>query len=133
RVTPMPLHTNTARMDLTFSLAERFTESGQRAGIAVTAEYRTDVYNADTVEAMIDRLQRLLAAVTADPERRLSSVDLLDTAEHARLAQWGNQAVLSERMEPVTVAGLFAAQAARTPDAVALTFEDRSMTYRELD
>ncbi|WP_136246146.1 non-ribosomal peptide synthetase, partial [Mycobacterium intracellulare] len=133
RVTPMPLHTNTARMDLTFSLAERFTESGQRAGIAVTAEYRTDVYNADTVEAMIDRLQRLLAAVTADPQRRVSSVDLLDTAEHARLAQWGNQAVLSERMEPVTVAGLFAAQAARTPDAVALTFEDRSMTYRELD
>ncbi|WP_156748187.1 non-ribosomal peptide synthetase, partial [Mycobacterium sp. 1465703.0] len=65
QVTPMPLHTNTARMDLTFSLAERFTASGQRAGIAVTAEYRTDVFNADTVEAMIERLQRLLTAVTA--------------------------------------------------------------------
>ncbi|WP_156752941.1 non-ribosomal peptide synthetase, partial [Mycobacterium sp. 1245801.1] len=133
QVTPMPLHTNTARMDLTFSLAERFTESGQRAGIAVTAEYRTDVYDADTVEAMIERLQRLLAAVTAEPERRLSSVDLLDTTEHARLAAWGNQAVLADPMEPVTVAGLFAAQAARTPDAVAVTFEDRSMSYRELD
>ncbi|WP_156748164.1 non-ribosomal peptide synthetase, partial [Mycobacterium sp. 1465703.0] len=131
--TPMPLHTNTARMDLTFSLAERFTASGQRAGIAVTAEYRTDVFNADTVEAMIERLQRLLTAVTAEPDRRLSSVDLLDTAEHTRLAKWGNEAVLAEPMQPVTVAGLFAAQAARTPDAVALTFEDRSMTYRELD
>ncbi len=133
QVTPMPVHTNTARMDLTFSLAERFTESGQRAGIAVTAEYRTDVFNADTVESMIERLQRLLTAVTAEPGRRLSSVDLLDSAEHARLAEWGNQAVLTEAMEPVTVAGLFAAQAARTPDAVALTFEGRSMTYRDLD
>ncbi|WP_155762852.1 condensation domain-containing protein, partial [Mycobacterium colombiense] len=133
QVTPMPVHTNTARMDLTFSLAERFTESGQRAGVAVTAEYRTDVFNADTVEAMIERLQRLLTAVTAEPERRLSSVDLLDSAEHARLAKWGNEAILAEPMEPVTVAGLFAAQAARTPDAVALTFQDRSMTYRELD
>ncbi|TAM72489.1 non-ribosomal peptide synthetase, partial [Mycobacterium sp.] len=133
QVTPMPVHTNTARMDLTFSLAERFTESGQRAGIAVTAEYRTDVFNADTVEALIERLQRLLAAVTAEPERRLSSVDLLDTAEHTRLARWGNEAVLTDPMEPVTVAGLFAAQAARTPDAVAVSFEDRSMTYRELD
>ncbi len=133
RVTPMPLHTNTARMDLTFSLAERFTESGQRAGIAVTAEYRTDVFNADTVEAMIERLERLLTAVTAEPERRLSSVDLLDTAEHARLQRWGNEAILAEPMEPVSVVGLFAAQAARTPDAVALTFEGRWLTYRELD
>ncbi|WP_120313386.1 non-ribosomal peptide synthetase, partial [Mycobacterium mantenii] len=133
QVTPMPLHTDTARMDLTFSLAERFTESGQRAGIAVTAEYRTDVFDADTVEAMIGRLQRLLTAVTAEPQRRLSSVDLLDTTEHARLATWGNQAVLAEPMEPVTVAGLFAAQAARTPDAVAVRFEGRSWTYRELD
>ncbi|WP_156671248.1 non-ribosomal peptide synthetase, partial [Mycobacterium sp. E1214] len=133
QVTPLPVHTDTARMDLTFSLAERFTESGQRAGIAVTAEYRTDVYDAETVEALIERLQRLLTAVTAEPERRLSSVDLLDPAEHARLAAWGNQGVLAEPVTPVSVAELFAAQAARTPDAVALTFADRSMTYRELD
>lgn len=91
----MPLHTNTARMDLTFSLAERFTESGQRAGIAVTAEYRTDVFDGRTVEGLIERLQRLLTAVTADPQRRLSAVDLLDANEHARLEKWGNTAVLA--------------------------------------
>ncbi|MEB4212339.1 non-ribosomal peptide synthetase, partial [Mycobacterium sp. 94-17] len=133
QVTPMPLHTNTARMDLTFSLAERFTDSGQRAGIAVTAEYRTDVFDGDTVAAMIERLRRLLTEVTAEPRRRLSSVDLLDSAEHARLAEWGNAAALAEPVKPLTVAGLFAAQAARTPNAVAVTCEGRSMTYRELD
>ncbi|MBV8789191.1 MAG: amino acid adenylation domain-containing protein, partial [Mycobacterium sp.] len=133
QVTPMPLHTDTARMDLTFSLAERWTETGQRAGISVTAEYRTDVFDAETIEALIDRLQRVLTAVTAEPERRLSSVDLLDATEHARLQRWGNEAVLARPAKPVSVAESFAAQAARTPDAVAVTFEDRSMTYRELD
>ncbi|WP_341286231.1 non-ribosomal peptide synthase/polyketide synthase [Mycobacterium decipiens] len=135
QVTPMPVHTDTARMDLTFSLAERWTETGQRAGIAVTAEFRTDVYDAGSIEAFIERLQRTLTAVTADPDRRLSSVDLLDPAEHAQLQKWGNEAVLTERTPAplMSIPGLFAAQVARTPDALALTFEGRSVTYSELD
>ncbi|MCV7397564.1 amino acid adenylation domain-containing protein, partial [Mycobacterium paraseoulense] len=133
QVTPMPVHTDTARMDLTFSLAERFTESGARAGIVVTAEYRTDVFEADTVERLIDRLQRLLTAVAAEPERRLSSVDLLDAGERAQLERWGNTSVLARPATPVSVPALFSAQAARTPDAVALVCDGQSMTYRELD
>ena len=73
-------------------------------------------------------------ALTADPTRRLSSVDLLDAAEHARLDGWGNRAVLTQpATTSVSVPVLFAAQVARAPEAVALTFEGRSMTYRELD
>nr|WP_084271280.1 non-ribosomal peptide synthetase [Mycobacterium avium] len=118
QVTPMPLHTNTARMDLTFSLAERFTESGQRAGIAVTAEYRTDVFDGRTVEGLIERLQRLLTAVTADPQRRLSAVDLLDANEHARLEKWGNTAVLARPATPVSVRARISA-ATTTTDLLA--------------
>ncbi|WP_038858433.1 AMP-binding protein, partial [Mycobacterium avium] len=69
----------------------------------------------------------------ADPQRRLSAVDLLDANEHARLEKWGNTAVLARPATPVSVPARFAAQAARTPDAVALTCDGRSMTYRELD
>ncbi|ORB75343.1 non-ribosomal peptide synthetase, partial [Mycobacterium scrofulaceum] len=133
QATPMPVETHTARMDLTFSLADRWTEAGQHAGIGVTAEYRTDVYDADTVVSLIERLQRLLAAVTSDPARRLSTVDLLDAGEHARLQSWGNSEALARPATPVSVPALFAAQAARTPDAVALVCDGRSMTYRELD
>ena len=72
--------------------------------------------------------------MTADTGRRLSSIDLLDAGEHARLDGWGNRAVLTEPAStPVSVPVLFAAQVARTPAAVAVTFEGRSMTYRELD
>ena len=66
-------------------------------------------------------------AMTADPGRSLSSVDLLDDGEHARLDGWGNRAVLTQpATAPVSIPVLFAAQVARTPEAVAVTFEGRS-------
>ena len=48
--------------------------------------------------------------------------------------RWGNRAVLTQPAStPVSIPVLFAAQVARTPEAVAVTFEGRSMTYRELE
>ena len=60
------------------TLAERFTEAGEPAGIYGDVEFRTDVFDADSIETLIERLQRVLVAMTADPTRSLSSVDLLD-------------------------------------------------------
>src|SRR6202046_1410350 len=72
--------------------------------------------------------------MTADTTRGVLSIDLLDEGEHARLDGWGNRAVLTEPAPPpVSVPVLFAAQVARTPEAVAVTFEGGSMTYRELE
>ena len=73
RVTPLPADTHTARMDLVFSLAERWSEAGAPAGIGGTVEFRTDVFDAASIEALIERLRRVLEAITADPTRRLSS------------------------------------------------------------
>ena len=134
QVTPLPAPTHTARMDLTFSLAERWNQAGEPAGISGAVEFRTDVFDADSIHTLIERFERVLVAVTAEPTRRLSSVDLLDEPQHARLQGWGNQAVLSAgASSAVSIPVLFAAQVARTPEAAALTFEGRSMTYRELD
>ena len=99
----MPVDTHTARMDLTFSLAEHFTEAGEPAGIGGAVEFRTDVFDADSIETLIERLRRVLVAMTADPTRRLSSMDLLDAGEHARLDEVGNRAVLTQ---PATDAGV---------------------------
>ena len=63
----MPVDTHTARMDLAFSLAERFTEAGEPAGIGGEVEFRTDVFDAASIEALIERLRRVLVAMTADP------------------------------------------------------------------
>ncbi|WP_319451188.1 MULTISPECIES: non-ribosomal peptide synthetase, partial [unclassified Mycobacterium] len=96
QVTPMPVDTRTARMDVMFSLGERWTEAGQAAGIGGAVEFRTDVFDAASIEVLIRRLERVLVAMTADPGRSLSSVDLLDGGEHARLDGVGNRAVLTQ-------------------------------------
>ena len=134
QVTPVSVDTQVARMDLVFSLAERWTEAGEPAGIGGTVEFRTDVFDAASIEALIERLQRVLVAVTADPTRRLSSMDLLDACEHAGLDGWGNRAVLTRPVGTgMSIPVLLAAQVARTPEAVAVTCGGRSLTYRELD
>ncbi|MFZ1174781.1 MAG: amino acid adenylation domain-containing protein, partial [Mycobacterium sp.] len=86
------------------------------------------------VSDLAGRLTRVLVAMTADPGRRLSSIDVLDADEHAGLGEWGNRAVLTRPAPtPVSIPVLFAAQVARTPEAVAISCGGRSMTYRELE
>ena len=86
------------------------------------------------VRDLVKRLERVLVAMTADPGRRLSSVDLLDEGEHARLDEIGNRAVLSKpATTPVSIPVLWAARVAQTPGAVALVCEGCSWTYREVE
>ena len=63
-------------------------------------QFDTDVFDAASIETLIERLQKILVAMTADPTRRLSSIDLLDTDEHALLKGWGNRAVLTKPATP---------------------------------
>ena len=134
QASPLSAETHTARTDLTFSLAERWTDAGESAGIAGSVEFRTDVFDAASIEALIERLRRVLMAMTDDPGRRLSSMDLVDETERARLDAWGNRAVLAAPTStPASIPAVFDAQVARAPEAVALTIEGRSWTYRELD
>ena len=86
------------------------------------------------VRELTERLERVLVAMAADPQRSLSSVDLLDEPERARLDGLGNQAPLARPAPtPVSVPVSFAAQVARTPKAVAITGGARSMSYVELE
>ena len=134
QVTPLSADTQTARMDLTFSLGERWTEAGEPAGIGGAVEFRTDVFDAESVGVLIERLERVLVALSADPGRRLSSVDLLDAAEHARLEEVGNRAVLSRPAAHVGVdSGIVRRAGGAGPGGGGDELRGRSLTYRELD
>ncbi|HZF89585.1 amino acid adenylation domain-containing protein [Streptomyces sp.] len=76
RATPLPVALPSVKFDLTFQLAE--TEAG---GIDGRLQYRTDLFEADTARALTERFGRFLAAVVADPTRRIGSVDILTDAE----------------------------------------------------
>ncbi|WP_459973885.1 amino acid adenylation domain-containing protein, partial [Mycobacterium sp. MUNTM1] len=102
--------------------------------LSLRVEYDTEVFEASAVETLIERLRQVMAAMTADPAQRLSSIDLLDAAERERLDAWGNRAMLARRPRgQASIPAMFAAQVARAADAVAITCGERSWTYREVE
>ncbi|WP_156669913.1 non-ribosomal peptide synthetase, partial [Mycobacterium sp. E3305] len=133
QVSQVPITTHTARMDLTFNVAERFTDEGEPAGISGAVEFRTDVFDAGTVAAVVERLERVLVAMTADPGVRLSSLDVLQAGELTRLGEMGRWPVLEQAAAAVSIPALFAEQVLRAPEALALRFGEQSWTYREVD
>ncbi len=98
--------------------------------LSLHLEYDTDVFTAASVEALTERLSRLLVAMTADPTRRLLSINLLDAGEQAQLQRWSGAGLLA----PIATAPqLLATAVAADPEAVAIVDGARSWSYRELD
>ncbi|MGJ7609270.1 amino acid adenylation domain-containing protein [Variovorax sp. LT1R20] len=93
--------------------------------------YRPDVFDRSAVEQITHRLQRMLEAIAADPSQPIGGIEILQPEERERiLLGWNDTA---HPVPDVTLPVLFERQAARAPDAVALVFEDTSLTYGELN
>ncbi|WP_406080749.1 amino acid adenylation domain-containing protein [Micromonospora sp. NBC_00858] len=93
--------------------------------------FNTDLFTRASVERMAHRLTTLLRAVVAVPDRPVSTLDLLAPAERELLAGWNDTTGDFPRQQ--TLHAPIEERAARTPDAVALTFAGRSVTYAELN
>ena len=94
--------------------------------------YSTDLFHAETVQRMLTHYEGLLEGVVADPQRRISELPLLsDSERHQLLVEWNDTA--ADYPRDACVHQLFEAQAARTPDAAAVVFEDRQLSYGELN
>ncbi|WP_328745020.1 amino acid adenylation domain-containing protein [Streptomyces sp. NBC_00285] len=122
-----------AKFDLTFSFHEHRAPDGRPAGLDLAIEYATDLYDARTVEGLADRLVRLLEAAAATPELPVGQLEFTGPEERERLLALGAGPVTDGALPDAGLAELFAAQVARTPDAVAVASEERSFTYAELD
>ena len=89
-----------------------------------------DLFDRETAEALAARFARVLAAVAAGPDIPVHAVGVLDQAERAQLvAGWNDTAA---PVPALTLPELVAAQAARTPDAVAVSCDGAVVSYREL-
>ncbi|NNB93013.1 amino acid adenylation domain-containing protein [Corallococcus exiguus] len=122
---PDAARSQTAKFDLTFD----FTEAGERLQSFI--EYSTDLFDRSTIERMARHFLVLLEAAVARPQTRISRLPLLDGKERRELLAECNAA--SRYEVEGTLHGLFEAQAARRPHAVALTHEGRSLAYGELN
>ena len=136
-VTALPANTQTARMDLVFHVGQQWTQAGEPAGMGGSTWNTAPTCSTRTASlALIDRLGRVLVAMTRGPGAwRLSSPGSARRRRaRAPSTRSSNRAVLTDPAPPpASIPALWAAQAARTPEAAAVTFEGRSVTYRELD
>ena len=120
-------HTGTSRFDLYISL----TETGD--SITAVVEYDTDLFEPDTIKRMLRHYEALLSGIADDVDQRVSSIDLLVGDERTQVETWGRSDDARADVAAATVHELFERQAALNPDAVAVMFEDQSLTYSELN
>ena len=116
----------TVKFDLSLFMFE------EEQGLKGRLVYNADLFDDTTIERMLGHLQTLLRGIVEDPDQRLSELPLLSEAErHQLLFEWNDTA--TEYPRDRCVHELFEEQVERTPDAVAVVFEDQQLTYRELN
>ncbi|PYP88079.1 MAG: non-ribosomal peptide synthetase [Blastocatellia bacterium AA13] len=120
------LPTDTSKFDITFTITD------SEPSLTGEIEYSLDLFEPATIALMAGHFQTILAAALASPHSRISSLPLLsETEQHQLLVDWNAPPV--EYRDVGCAHELFELQVERTPDAPALVFEDRHLTYRELN
>ena len=116
----------TAKFDLTLFMEET------AAGLRGAFEYATDLFDRQTIERLVVSFETLLKGIIERGEERVSSLPLLSEAERDQLlVQWNR--TQREYPQDRCIHELFAEQAARTPQGIALQYEEQSLSYAELE
>lgn len=118
-------HNGTAKFDLSLYIEEKLGE------ILGTLEYNTDLFEPATIARMVGHWQELLAGIITNPQQHIAELPLLTSAEKQQLWEWN--CTQANFPKDACIHQLFEAQVERTPDAIAVIFEDQNLTYRELN
>lgn len=119
------LDTETSKFDLTLSVEE------QSNGLLAQAEFCADLFSDTTIERMLGHFENLLEGIAANPSRKIGEYQLPGEAERAQvLAKWNHTHTNYPREK--TIVQLFEEQAAQTPNAIALIFDGKELSYRKL-
>lgn len=119
------LDNGAAKFDLTLMLEESET------GIQGLLEYSSDLFEPATITRLIAHFRNLLDSAALNPEQTISTLSMLGEAERHQLVVEWNQTTIAFPQK--CVHELLDEQAVCTPDAAAIIFEDRKLTYAELN
>ena len=126
RMTPVGIESETAKFEMLWNLAD-----GEQ-GMEGEVQYDAALYGRESVRRMIGNFRQLLESIAADEEQHLAELEMFTPGErHQLLVEWNSTATKFPAQK--CVHHLFQEQAERTPEAVALIFEDRQLSYRELN
>jgi amino acid adenylation domain-containing protein len=118
-----------ANFDLTLSMQEKDSELGTE--LIGAFEYNANLFNADTIARMVESFHTLVEAVVADPQERIRTLPLLTASQkHQLLVEWHHP---QTNYPQKSIHQLFEEQVEKTPDAVALVFENQQLTYQQLN
>lgn len=126
RVEPFELSSGVSRYDLVFMVTET------RDALEFSVTFNSDLFYKERIDHMVTHVERLLQGVSADSKARVATLPMLgDDEREALLTQWGT-------LSPIDVSGrtiveCFEARVHASPDGVALLYNGRELTYRELD
>ncbi|MDZ8079245.1 MAG: amino acid adenylation domain-containing protein [Nostoc sp. DcaGUA01] len=119
-------YNGTSKFDLTV-----FMEDSEE-GLIATCEYNTNLFNADTISRMLGHFQTLLESIVSDSKQHLKDLQLLTQLEIRQLlVEWNN--TKTDYPQNKCIHQLFEAQVEKTPNAIAVVFENQQLTYRELN
>ncbi|WP_233225362.1 non-ribosomal peptide synthase/polyketide synthase [Nocardia sp. MDA0666] len=123
--TTLELDSGTAKFDLHLTAEEQADGS-----LAAVFEYATDLFDEPTIAGFARRFRLVLEALVTQPERPVGDIEPMSAAEREQtLVTWNDTA---HEVPATTLADLFAEQARRSPDAVAVRFEGAAWTYAEI-
>ena len=120
------INPKTSKFDITISLIE------QEGALTTVFEYNPDLFDAATISRMAEHYEELLKGILKDPDQHLADLPVLtQTEKYQLLVDWNN----TELNYPadVCVSKLFEKQVSQSPAATAVTFEDKSLTYQQLN
>ncbi|MCF2150416.1 Non-ribosomal peptide synthetase [Desmonostoc muscorum LEGE 12446] len=125
-VSSLPIENTTAKFDLTLAMENTAT------GLVGGWEYNTDLFDNSTIERMKGHFVTMLSAIVANPKQRISKLPILTFVESRQLlVEWNNTQV--DYPIDKCIHQLFEEQCLRTPNAVAVVFENQQLTYGELN
>ena len=125
RVTPLILKRDTANFDLTWSLWET------PQGLSGEIEYDTDLFNVDTIARMAKHYQTMLEGIVEHPEQRISDLPIMNEFEIQTIIE--QRAIERDHLTETCIHYLFEDQVQRTPNAIAIVFENEFLTYNALN
>ena len=124
-LSPIDSESQTAKFDLTLEMLET------SQGLVGTLEYNSDLFEQSTISRMAGHLQILLLSIVANPDEQLSNLPILTQTEQQMHLEWND--TQTDYQHNQCIHHLFEKQVEQTPDAVAVVFENQSLTYSQLN
>ncbi|MEH7354706.1 amino acid adenylation domain-containing protein, partial [Neobacillus drentensis] len=126
RIKQLQFERGVSKFDITLGAEEKGEE------IRFELEYCTKLFKRETIERMIEHFKNIVKAVTENPEIQLCKIEMLSEEEKKEIVVDFNNTKTQYPMDK-TICEVFEEQVKKTPDNIAVVYEDRKLTYRELN